>query len=137
VGLNTTRTYTYSLTHLLLTSSLGQDTHVWCVRSGHSCDSAVVRALVHPVTSAVAQGTLGDHLTGVLTMAIVTTFIADYGALFLLVPEGVANGTRYSSWSDVGRIAVLHQSDQRGARGIRSIRTQGREGLKSCALGAE
>ncbi len=54
----------------------------------------IVRALVHPVTSAVAQGTLGDHLTGVLTVVSVTTVFADYRALVLLVPEGVTNGAR-------------------------------------------
>ena len=50
----------------------------------------IVRALVHPVTGAIAQGTLGDYFAGVLTMASVSAVFADYRALALLVPEGVA-----------------------------------------------
>ncbi len=94
MGLNTTRTLTYcSLTHFSLL--LWDKTPTFCVSSQAAVATVlIVRALVHQVTSAIAQGTLGDHLAVVLTVVVVITVVADCRTLVLLVPEGVADGAR-------------------------------------------
>ena len=138
----TQHVHTLLLTHLLLTSSLGQDTHVWCVLPGHNCGSAHCWGTCSSSDRyryiGYIWGSPGNRLVGGRYFRSCCRS-RDTGSS--CVRRRCRWGTRYSSWSDAHRgrkgcTAVLHHSDRRGARGIRSTRTQGRVGLKSCALGA-